>query len=380
MKLSKLFLATFLCSLVAESCNQTNAEQSDDAKVTFEAINVYNNPNSFQDKVEPLLPGSNPPELKVEKWFNGEPVNSFEKGRVYVVEFFASWCQPCRKSIPHLARLQESFRDDLTVIAVAASESEPNDKKLVRLLDKYKEVLTYKVAYTSDEETFKNWMWGANNTGLPWVFIIDREGKIAWFGQPFFSRFEPVLRSVLNETYKPEIESELAVKTVELRRELWEAQERFWTAFDEENWSSAIAEATILFESGDESFYYESIQLFLIKYKYLDQKGEALEMAAILSGGLVRDIPEGLYFIAEIIADDPTAGKPFDKVALDIATRLNERTDHSNSESLFLLGKLSIKMGLTQVGKKWLKQALKYADNDLTEKIENLLSDMDVSG
>ena len=55
--------------------------------------------------------GDAAPELKVEKWVKGDPVTTFEKGKVYVVEFWATWCPPCIKSIPHLTELQKQYKE-----------------------------------------------------------------------------------------------------------------------------------------------------------------------------------------------------------------------------------------------------------------------------
>src|SRR5947208_1155637 len=45
--------------------------------------------------------GDRAPGLSVSKWLKGEPVTQFQPGKVYVVEFWATWRQPCIKSIPH---------------------------------------------------------------------------------------------------------------------------------------------------------------------------------------------------------------------------------------------------------------------------------------
>src|SRR5438309_10278770 len=66
----------------------------------------------------PVGVGKAAPALVVSGWLRGEPVANFAKGHVYVVESWATWCQPCVASMPHLTQIQKEFGDKATVIGV----------------------------------------------------------------------------------------------------------------------------------------------------------------------------------------------------------------------------------------------------------------------
>ena len=59
-------------------------------------------------------------ELKIAKWVKGEPVTiSADAKNIYVVEFWATWCPPCRTSIPHLTEMQKRFKEkNVTIIGI----------------------------------------------------------------------------------------------------------------------------------------------------------------------------------------------------------------------------------------------------------------------
>ncbi|MFA7228264.1 MAG: TlpA disulfide reductase family protein, partial [Melioribacteraceae bacterium] len=64
----------------------------------------------------PVTIGDNAPALKVSKWVKGTAVEKFEKGNFYVVEFWATWCGPCKQSIPHLTELADKYKGKVTFI------------------------------------------------------------------------------------------------------------------------------------------------------------------------------------------------------------------------------------------------------------------------
>ena len=72
-----------------------------------------------------LKVGDPAPPLAVGPWIKGEPIPKLEKGRVYVVEFWATWCGPCKANMPHLSRLARKVKGKAEIIGVNVWERPP---------------------------------------------------------------------------------------------------------------------------------------------------------------------------------------------------------------------------------------------------------------
>ncbi|CUU37068.1 MAG: redoxin family protein [Armatimonadetes bacterium] len=145
-----------------------------------------------------LKEGDTPPPIKVARWIKGEPVTEFRKDHVYVVEFWATWCGPCRQSIPHLTELAKKHQGKVTIIGVSVWERVPIEEveKFVRNMG---EKMNYTVAADDSERTMaKTWMEAAQQRGIPTAFVIAG-GRIVWIGHPM-AMDEP-LEEILKGTF-----------------------------------------------------------------------------------------------------------------------------------------------------------------------------------
>ncbi len=127
--------------------------------------------------------GDPAPALQVAEWVKGQPVDLLAgKGKnIFVVEFWATWCPPCRQIIPHLTELQKKFKDRNVVFAAVSNEEALVVKAFV---DKTGDKMDYAVAVDKDGKTVAAYLEAFGIKGIPCAFIVDKNGNIVWQGHP----------------------------------------------------------------------------------------------------------------------------------------------------------------------------------------------------
>src|SRR5262245_36061189 len=70
--------------------------------------------------VKALNPGDAMPPLSAVSWLQGAPIAAWEPGQIYVLDFWATWCGPCKRSIPDLDKFSDEHeKDNVHVVGVA---------------------------------------------------------------------------------------------------------------------------------------------------------------------------------------------------------------------------------------------------------------------
>ena len=163
-------------------------------------------PKKDEKKAEPKKPevtlkiGDPAPPVRATKWLQGAEVKEFAKDKVYVMEFWATWCGPCIVMMPHMGELQAMYKDKgVTFIGFTKKDQNNSLEKVQALVAKRGPKLGYTFAYADDAETYDAWMKASGRGGIPNCFVVDKAGKVAYIGHPMY--LDVVLPKVVAGTW-----------------------------------------------------------------------------------------------------------------------------------------------------------------------------------
>ena len=213
------------------------------------------------DPTKVLLPGDKAPAMTVSEWVKGTKVDKFEGGKVYVVEFWATWCGPCKETIPHLTELQKKYKGKVHFTGVSVWErGEDIPGQVKQFVSSWGNKMDYAVAidtYTDPTQPTsglmsQNWMFAAKRTGIPSAFIV-KDGVVQWVGHP--TALDKPLADVLAGSFDLDAQREEYKKFVDAELKKEEVLTR-------------IAATETLFKSGKKEFVAKEIAEILAMGSY----------------------------------------------------------------------------------------------------------------
>jgi thiol-disulfide isomerase/thioredoxin len=276
-----------------------------------------------------LKVGDAAPKLGVKSFLKGDPIKEFDAGKTYVVEFWATWCGPCKVSIPHLTDLQKKY-PAVPFIGVSVWEQ---DQGLVKpFVDEMGDKMAYRVAIDAvpdggnrNEGTMaKSWMTAAGRNGIPSAFIVSGEGKIYWIGHPM--EMDEPLEKIVSGSWDLKTAIAEHQRAEEEAAKVGKIQTDFSKAVQSGDAKKVIAaaDAAIQFKPMFERFVGPMKFAALIK---LDEQDKALEYGKKLFESDLGKQAQGLNGLAWAIVDPAAKLKPNGKLlafAVEVAKKADE--------------------------------------------------------
>jgi thiol-disulfide isomerase/thioredoxin len=267
-----------------------------------------------------LKHGEPAPPIAVSKWVRGEAVDlkTARENKVVVVEFWATWCGPCRASIPHLTELQKKQPKDLVIIGVTREDPQNSLAKVEAFVKDWGDKIGFTIAFDDAGKTYEAYMTATGQQGIPTAFIVDKAGKLAWLGHPM--EMDKPLEQVLAGTFdiqKAAREHELRLQTRELQQSLFK------------------------------------------KLVAKDVEGARKEVEKLAE--LARDNASTLNDLSWILLTHPAAKGHFNQQALAAATRCHELTKGENWMFLDTLALAKFETGKQEEAVQLQRQAIELA-------------------
>ena len=301
------------------------------------------------------------PAFRVATWVKGEPVAAYQPGKIYVIEFWATWCKPCRRGMPHLSELQETYGEKVTFIGITDERPEvvqaflrkPADTGIAAVGQTWNEVVRYRLAVDADGASDSAFMQAAGARGLPTVFVIGVDGIVEWIGHP--NALDEPLEAIAAGTWNRD--AVLAHRREAAQRDARSKllTEALSTAVHGEQWDNAFSHLDELEELLPNSPVLRNYRLSI-----LIQMGRTEDANQLLSE-LAEEANEKapmLDALAWRIATDEVGDKGLLRTALGVAERACELTGYANATTLNTLARVHAELGDLQQAISWQTRAV----------------------
>lgn len=308
-----------------------------------------------------LKVGSPAPEIKVAKWLKGKGQGKFEKGKIYVVEFWATWCGPCIESIPHVTEMAKKYKDvSFTGVSVWETE-ETTIEQVQKFVDDMGAKMDYNVGIDDNKFMAENWMMAAGEDGIPSAFIVDKDGSIAWIGHPM--EMDKVLGEVVAGKFDRKAFAAAKEKEAAEMAELQKLMEPVMKAIESGDLKGAIAEIDKVIAK--KPAFEKQVGFAKLNLMMASNDDKTGEYAETLATKHFNDDAATLNSIAWALIDPEGDTLKAPKSAIKISERSNKLTENKNAMFLDTLALAYFLDGQTKKAVEVQELAIKHLDDSI---------------
>lgn len=312
------------------------------------------------DKGPSLNIGDKAPAAKIKHFFKGDQLEAFEDGNIYVLEFWATWCGPCKTSMPHISKLQEQYADyDVRFIGISDEELDTVQGFLAK--SEWDEKTRYTIATDPDRSVYNDYMKATNSRGIPTAFIVGKDGQLEWYGHPM--EIDQVIEAVVQDSWDRDAFKQVLV----LRKDLD-------AAMRERDSEAAVAVLDKLIEFDP----YGASGYRFRKFMIMLTESDDAEATYAIGSDCVKDAWEDamtLNQVAWFVVDQQGVKHRDLDFALEAARRANELTDGKDAAVLDTVARIYHDQGKLAEAVAWQTKAVDAADADspMGEQIRKVL-------
>ncbi|MFQ5590317.1 MAG: TlpA family protein disulfide reductase [Phycisphaerae bacterium] len=308
--------------------------------------------------------GDTPPPLVISDWVKGEPVDlARELGKkVFMIEFWATWCPPCKMSIPRLTEFQKKYKKDLTIVGVTAIDDRGNTGRAIkRFVKQQGSSMMYTVAIDKGTTTWGRYM--EELAGIPHAFLVGRNGKVVWQGSPLEPSLAQVIPEVIAGTYdleKAKIEAEVnkLLQTIN-----YAMQVGHWSVV----WDLSVA--ILKLDPANELAMANLLGMYLDGLK----DGESLTSWARSHIAQHRDDAPAMQQLADILSSNPDITKRTPALALEAAKAAYDAPKGRGPVAIAAFARVVYQLGDLDRAIKLQEEALAAAGPGLRERLQLVL-------
>jgi len=304
-----------------------------------------------KEEIKPITIGDEARPIDISNWIKGDKVAKFEPGKIYVLEFWATWCGPCKQSMPHLAEMQKEYKDyGVTFIGISDEPLETVTKFLDsnnKQLDKsWNDVITYTLTTDPDKSVYNDYFKAASQSGIPSAFVIGKDQRIEWIGNPHpeaEDHFEDALKAIAHgewdrNAFKTKWEKETAAQRAQVA-----FQQDFVKAMRAKDYDKALQLLDAQIEKNDEAFN-PKYQKFTLLLNQMNEPKKAYPLGESLAKEN-WDNAQILNQLAWFVVDTEGVQSRDLDFALRLATHANELKSEKDGMILDTLARVYYEKG-----------------------------------